>query len=354
MNTASEPNFESPDVLVNRLAQSFSDTLDRLLPAGSQVVLIDYPSHRNIGDHLIWLGETAYLGGRTDISIHYLSDRFGYSHGALARSLPEDGIVLLSGGGNFGDIYPQVQQMRDAVIEHFPRHRFIQLPQTVSFVSADAVKATAATLSRHPDFTLLARDRRSLEFAQAELPCEAELCVDAAFMLGSQPRAASGNDLILWLARRDGESANPPAGLPGGLEVADWIDLEHNPRAWAFAYRRGRLWASILAALRAQGVPLGPLQRRLGHAYDKSSWTHANAGLHWMSRADAVITDRLHGHIMALLLGAPHVLLDNVHSKVRNFHETWTYAAAGVRWADTPEQALALAESLAQEHCNTV
>lgn len=354
MNTSTEANGESPSALVERLSQDFSDCLDRLLPEGSQIVLLDYPSHRNVGDHLIWLGETAYLRGRPDISVHYVADRFSYSHAALARHLPANGVVLLSGGGNFGDIYPQVQRMRETVVEHFPHHRFIQLPQTVSFASPDAVRATAATLGRHPDFTLLARDRPSLEFAKAELPCRTELCVDAAFMLGPLPHGAPAVEgSILWLARRDGESANPPAELPAGLEVGDWTDLEFDSRAWTFAYRRARIRATALAGPRAHGVPLGPLGSRLTHVFDGPSWTHARAGLEWLSRGEALVTDRLHGHIAALLLGTPHVLLDNAHSKVRNFHQTWTGSAAGVHWADTPEQALATAKSLARQRAAT-
>lgn len=347
MNTTAGADDELAVSLVERLRRSFSETLDRLLPVGSEVVLLDYPSHRNIGDHLIWLGQTAYLSHRDDISVHYLSDRFAYSHGSLARSLPAQGVVLLSGGGNFGDIYPQVQRAREAVVEHFPAHRFIQLPQTVSFRGSESARPTAATLARHPDFTLLVRDRVSLQFAEAELPCRAELCVDAAFMLGPRPRMAPDPELILWLARRDGESANAPAAPPADLEVADWTDLDHDSRAWTHAYRRRRVWATALTELGALGVPLGPLQDRLAHAFDKTSWAHANAGFKWMSRGEALVTDRLHGHIMALLLGVPHVLLDNAHSKVKNFYETWTHTAAGAHWADTPEQALSLARSLA-------
>src|ERR1700755_3102097 len=146
MSAAPEAKRVSAPALVEELRQRFAATLDPLLPPGSEVALLDYPSHRNIGDHLIWLRQTAYLGARADVSVRYLSDRFGYSHGALARALPEGGVVLLSGGGSFGDIYPQVQRMREAVVENFPRHRFIQLPQTVSFANGEAVRATASSV----------------------------------------------------------------------------------------------------------------------------------------------------------------------------------------------------------------
>ena len=310
------------------------------------MVLLDYPSHRNIGDHLIWLGETAYLGGRKDISVHWLSDRFSYSHRSLGRRLPAGAVVLLHGGGNFGDLYPQVQRSRESIVEQFRQYRFIQLPQTISFEPGASVCATAAVLERHPDFTLLARDEQSFEFAREALPCRVELCVDAAFMLGPQSRSAAVDRDIRWIARRDEESVHSPVDLPANVEVFDWTDVDFDSRAWALSHRGRRIWAGVLAGLRAQGVPLGPLGSRLVHALDKSSAAHAKAGFHHLSQAEILVTDRLHGHIMAVLLDMPHVVLDSADSKVKNFYETWTCPAACANWADTPEQALELAQSL--------
>jgi pyruvyl transferase EpsO len=335
--------------LTDRFRRSYAETLDRLLPHGSQIVLLEYPTHRNIGDHLIWLGETAYIGRRTDLSVHFISDRFSYSHGSLARHLPQEAIVLLHGGGNFGDIYPQAQRTREAVIEQFPHHRFIQLPQTVWFTSGDAASATAAVLGRHTDFTLLVRDLRSLEVAREKLPCKAELCVDAAFMVGPQHRTAPVDKPIMWIARRDGESMHLPTGVSDDAEVFDWEDVERDARAWHKAYRRSRGWAAGLAGLRACGVPMGPLKNRLIHAFDESSGMHTRAGFQQLSHAQVLVTDRLHGHIMAILLDLPHVLLDNAHSKLKGFYDTWTHSAACAHWADTPEQAFELAQALSRD-----
>jgi pyruvyl transferase EpsO len=47
-------------------------------------------------------------------------------------------------------------------------------------------------------------------------------------------------------------------------------------------------------------------------------------GLTLLSRGRGVITDRLHAHILSLLLDKPHVLVDNSYGKNRTFYETWT------------------------------
>ena len=51
-------------------------------------------------------------------------------------------------------------------------------------------------------------------------------------------------------------------------------------------------------------------------------------GCRLLSRGRRVITDRLHGHILCLLLGLPHTLLPEKHGKIRNFYETWTRSCA--------------------------
>jgi pyruvyl transferase EpsO len=72
------------------------------------------------------------------------------------------------------------------------------------------------------------------------------------------------------------------------------------------------------------------------------------AGCHLLSRGRVVITDRLHAHILCLLHGIPHVLLDNSYGKVRRVHETWTAGAPQVRWATSPQEAIGIARSLSR------
>jgi exopolysaccharide biosynthesis predicted pyruvyltransferase EpsI len=55
--------------------------------------------------------------------------------------------------------------------------------------------------------------------------------------------------------------------------------------------------------------------------------------------------DRLHGHILCLLLNIPHVFLNDDSGKNWNFHETWTRDAELCRLARTPAEAWTLARN---------
>jgi len=60
--------------------------------------------------------------------------------------------------------------------------------------------------------------------------------------------------------------------------------------------------------------------------------------LYILSLGRVVITDRLHGHIFCLLLGIPHVLLNNDSGKNWNFYETWTRDSPLCRLARNPRK----------------
>ena len=88
------------------------------------------------------------------------------------------------------------------------------------------------------------------------------------------------------------------------------------------------------------------LTRALGAAYDVQARRRLRVGCRLLARGKVVITDRLHAHVLCLLLGIPHVLLDNNYGKVRRVHETWTADAPDMRWAASPSEALPAARSL--------
>jgi exopolysaccharide biosynthesis predicted pyruvyltransferase EpsI len=58
-------------------------------------------------------------------------------------------------------------------------------------------------------------------------------------------------------------------------------------------------------------------------AYDVLAAQRVRLACRIASRGKVVVTDRLHGHILRLLRGIPHLLLDNSYGKLRRFHGTW-------------------------------
>jgi pyruvyl transferase EpsO len=322
----------TPARLLAELRDGTIASLRGWLGGHDAVALLGFPNYANVGDSAIWLGTLAYLRG-LGIGLRYVCDAATYAPARLASRIGR-GVILLQGGGDFGDLWPDHQAFREEVVAAFPHNPIVQLPQSIYFRDRAALARAQAVLDRHPNFTLLVRDHRSLELARAEFRARSELCPDMAFGLGPLRRPQPPVDDVVWLARTDLEAVPHGGGLEGaGVTPMDWLDERAVlPRLMTrlgrtrFLRRRGMGWAR--AAMIA--------------TFDGRARQRLDRGCRLLSRGRAVITDRLHGHILCLLLGIPHVLLDNSYGKNRSFYETWTRGCELARWAETPPEALRL------------
>ena len=72
-------------------------------------------------------------------------------------------------------------------------------------------------------------------------------------------------------------------------------------------------------------------------------WARASSkparGLGLLSGGERIVTDRLHGHILALLLGIPHIVLDNDYGKLAAYIRVWTQASPLVTAAASAREA---------------
>ena len=333
---AARPTAGTPaTALIAALRARIDDTIRPLLAGVDRVALLDVPVHENIGDSAILMGTVAFLR-RAGKTMCYTCSIDTYSRDALASRLG-DGIILLSGGGNLGDLWPHSQRFRQRVLADFPSARILQLPQTLFFAQAAALDDARAVFDAHPRFTILTRDTRSQETARSHFRAPSLLCPDMAFAMGPIARPRTPRTPVVWLARRDREAA-PGARLTEHTTI-DW--LTRRPTRLARGERALRAWIGAHPTVLAAASPaLWRLAMMVGRE-------RVRAGCAMLAEGRVVITDRLHGHILCLLLGVPHVVLDNSYGKVRQYYETWTRDVPLARWAETPEQALDVATAWA-------
>jgi pyruvyl transferase EpsO len=329
-NGAPDANAE----LLSSLATKIEQVVTPLVPADRPVALLDFPTSPNVGDSAIWLGTMSYLE-RRGIRPVYMSSYHTFSASALERRIG-NGTILLTGGGNFGDLYPPHQVLREEVVQRFPRHRIVQLPQTVYFQSHDALERARRVFDSHPDVTLLVRDRASLERARAHFRAPSHLCPDMALVLGPQARPKRRADHVVWLSRADKETPPPPhAEPPTGVHAIDWLNDDRTV-LWRLHRRIGRV-------MRGRPGLRELLQGPLSRTYAPLARERLERGHRMLGAGQVVITNRLHAHILCLLLGTPHVLLDNSYGKVRDFYDTWTHVSPLVEWGANEPQAISRA-----------
>lgn len=319
----------------HQLRRRVLDVCGDLLAGARGVALLGFPDHGNVGDSAIWLGQLAVLRALGLGRPRYLCGRRTYDRRTLARRLRRGDVILLSGGGNLGDLWPKEQAFRERVLADFPDRPVIQLPQSIRFRDAGARERARRAFAAHPRFRLLVRDDRSLRIAREELGLEARLCPDMAFGLQPSPvPAAQAGAPLLWLAREDHEARegrpDDPASGSGYTPVArrDWTRDEPDRRI-----RVSRLLRGILID---HPRALSWLWRPAARADQAAAEARLARGLRLLAAHRAVVTDRLHGHVLCLLVDRPHVVLDNSYGKLSAFHRTWI---EGCRWAVRADEA---------------
>jgi exopolysaccharide biosynthesis predicted pyruvyltransferase EpsI len=284
--------------------------------------LLDFPDIKNVGDSAIWVGEIAYFRDRFGRAPDYVSAIENLDPAALERAVPK-GPIFLHGGGNLGDIWLGHQVFREQVLERWPDRPVVQLPQSIHFNSQERAKQAAEVIARHKNFTLLVRDQESLAFAKEHFDCTVRLCPDMAFCIGEIAPDGAVEFPLLAMRRKDKEQVASSEDSAGGdIPVEDWISEDPKP---VKAARTKGLLESALSFNRA---------RMRVTSYNAVAEQRVGRGVKQLSRADTIITDRLHVHIISTLMGKPHAVLDNSYGKIARFRaafpepEGLTYAAS--------------------------
>lgn len=286
-----------------------------LIPARNPIVYLDYPVHTNIGDLLIERGADHFL---SYYGYNVVERRSYYDFCACAvKRVDRDMTILLHGGGNFGDLYDQHQVFREKIIETFPHNRIVLLPQTIHFESNERLRTSAAIFARHENLHVCLRDERSFEIFQRHFANPAYLTPDMAhFLWGefAQPKPRQGAPNTLVFARKDKELRELPPVGNGHQQPIDWIDVVRPQDEF------------IHRALRKLHVKHC---RICGHWSLYPAWrTFLRDRLiaraeRLVSDYDAVVTNRLHMAILALLMGRKVVMADNSYGKLSSYYSAW-------------------------------
>jgi exopolysaccharide biosynthesis predicted pyruvyltransferase EpsI len=335
-----ESRRSSHSVVIEDLRQQIHNIVPPLADPRNGFTLLDFPNYSNVGDSLIWLGELKFFSDYFNRLPSYVSTLDGFDPHKMAGSVPT-GPIYLSGGGNFGDIWPRFQVFRERLLADFPGRRIVQLPQTVKFGSRENLLRTREVIKQHSNFALLVRDRASLDVAVNELDCEVHLCPDMAFCLGSLETPVRPIYDAIYLLRTDKERLIGdihPTHLAGTRSiVCDWLQED----------RPTQIMRSFMLLTRVQLQRLLGATDPVGRVYREFSRAQVQRGITLLAGAKTVVTDRLHGHILSVLLGIPHAVVDNSYGKLSSFVKAWTRKAKNVYLAASLEEAKAWADARA-------
>lgn len=206
---------------------------------------------------------------------------------------PND-IITIVGGGNMGDLYDDIEYLRQIVIKMFPKHTIISFPQSIYFSKSrygqKRLKEAQRIYSKHPKLTLLARDPVSFSRMQEYFPHTLiKLCPDIVLSQDAR-QYISRNKTALYCLRKDKEQSCI------NITQIDSLNLYITKRYTNVKY----------------------IDTQINDCYVKKNGgdKYLKQILGTFSQAGLVITDRLHGMIFAFITQTPALVFDNSTQKI--------------------------------------
>lgn len=274
---------------------------------------VDIPVHGNIGDLLILHGTLAFFS-KHQIKPKVTSPAFSYNPDWLDNGE----AIVFHGGGNFGDLYAEygMQPLREYVAESRPDNRIVILPQTIYFSSVHERQRSARIFRKHSDIHICVRDQVSYQIAQ-EFSDYVYLLPDMAHQLYPiRPVESVSAEGVLLVSRTDDEK-NETGGEFNARTTTDWPLLVADSERHIDSFRR----AMNLMHKYRMGWLGNKVLSPLWEAYSESLTKRAVASF---SAHDHIVTDRLHGHILACLMDKPSTVIDNSYGKNSSYVSQWT------------------------------
>lgn len=310
------------------------EILRKVLPAGPDVAVLDFPAHPNAGDTLIYLGQEQYLQ-QLGYRVRYLADYVDFDEALLRRRLPE-GPILMQGGGNLGDRWAHTQAFRERVISRLHDRSIVQMPQSIEFRDPANAERARRVFGDHPDLVILIRDHQGVETARRLFPeTRVEFCPDLALGFGEvQPSGPPTSDVVMLL-RADSERAADHSQLafPEHLSVSatDWHHEGARRAAWTLLTQPRR------------GTQRSPVRRALypWNAASSKAMAHLNlsSARAILSEGRIVVTDRLHAAVLGALMGKPVVVMDNAYGKIRPIYDDYLSPLGRIQFATNAAEA---------------
>lgn len=266
---------------------------------------LDAATYNNLGDQAIALSMELFLDdlfGRDNVFVINETAIISYLK-SLKKEIKEDDIIVMSGGGNMGDLYPRYESIRRLIIKNFPDNKIVIFPQTLDYSNdkyglKEYAKAQII-YSRHKNLWVCVREEKS--YKKMLQMCDNVLLVpDIVFYLSGKVKVeCHKSNRIGVCLRNDSEST---------LTKRDKMIIHE------MASAKGEY--NELNTMIEKDTKCFTKEQRLQAVYRK---------INEFSNNELIITDRLHGMIFSILANVPCVAIDNKNHKVKGVYSTMSH-----------------------------
>lgn len=284
------------------------------------VFLIGTPEHDNLGDHAIAFAANQLINKYfKHYNVIEITVESFYEHlNLLKKHIKYTDIIMFNGGGNFSDNYIKDELVRRKTIETFKNNKIMLLPQTLYFTETPKgikeIQKTIKIYNSHSQLFLVAREEISFKKMKELFP---------------KTKVLFAPDVVFSLSKTDTNLSRKGAGL-----------ILRSDKEGILGNREKEYIKEILMG---KFAPINEFD------------TCAATGINYMERKEAlngliyrfqtselVVTDRLHGMILAAITSTPCIVLSNYNHKIKSSY-SWVKNYNNIILIDNPYE---IAESV--------
>lgn len=279
-------------------------------------ILIDTPTHGNLGDHAIALAQIQFLKSQNINYFEITAKEIDGIEKACSKFLLQKYNVLIHGGGFLGNLWPMEEYRFRNIIKAFSKNKIIVFPQTVTFdLESKAGKTffeeSKKIYSAHGNLTLFVREKKSFDFLKQYMPGVSTCLVpDIVTMLKTPLKQCSRNGILLCM-RQDVEK---------NLSDSDIAKIEN-----ALKVMHPNEKIEFIDTVMPYGISPESREKEVFDMLDT------------MSKAKLVITDRLHGMVFSAISNTPCIAFGNINGKVKGVYE-WIKENQYVKYVENVDE----------------
>jgi pyruvyl transferase EpsI len=280
------------------------------LPSGKRVFIFLAADYGNIGDIAITKAQMNFIETElNELSIVKVPiSKTKLRMNSILKKINKDDLITIVGGGNMGVAYFEIEALRQLVITKFHNNKVVCFPQTLDVDKSKKTKRALDKIqkvySKHPDISIFARESLSKK------------ALDDLFEGQDNVKIGLTPDIVL--------SSN---------EKNLGLDFFGTSRAGALLCMRNDSEKSIGSqekffiekVLEKRGVSVKYTDTHIGgHGLTQKQCDEALKNkLKEFSNAQLVVTDRLHGMILAYVSRTPCIAFPNSNHKIIKTWEDW-------------------------------
>ena len=269
-----------------------------------RVILFNSPDYNNIGDHAIALAERFFFNTYFPEYefIEVSCDQFQKEAQKIKKVIKDEDILVITGGGNIGSLWPRIHDDAMGVISLFPNNKILIFPQTIYFENSNfgerEKREFQKIIKQHGKVSVVVREERSYHLLQSLFDETVTIIMvpDMAFLLDyNREKDKRGLGICI---RGDKEST---LNIDALCEKLKNIDMDK----------------VMLSTVVDKPVYLNDRRRAVVEILEQ------------ISDCEIVVTDRLHCMIFCILTNTPCVAFDNLSGKLYEVYR-WVEDKANV------------------------